>query len=198
MVKSNKYNFSFTAFSLRVNDMYKLAQAINDDNPIEMVNIGNGNKHTGQKRSIEIKKRLAKLTEKELELFISGDFISQKQLAFLSVCKSHKFIRDFAVEVLREKLLIFDYQITEGDYISFYRRKMELHPEMEDLTDRTQSAIRQVTFKILEEAGMIDSVKNKMIQPQVLDANVINTIALDNKQWLKVFFMSDMDIENIN
>ena len=198
MGKLNKYNFSFTAFSLRVNEMVKVAEAIKLNQPIELIEIGNGNKHTGQKRSIEIKKRLTKLTEKQLELFISGDFISQKQLAFLSVCKSHKFIRDFTVEVLREKLLVFDYQITEGDYISFYRRKTELHPEMEDLTDRTQSAIRQVTFKILEEAGMIDSVKSKMIQPQLLDANVINTIASDNKQWLKVFFMSDMDIENIN
>lgn len=198
MAKTNKYNFSFTSFSLRVNDMSKFAQAINEGNPMELVDIGNGNKHTGQKRTVELKKRLNNLTKKELQLFIAGDFISQKQLAFLSVCKSHKFIRDFTVEVLREKLLVFDYQITEGDYISFYRRKTELHPEMEDLTDRTQSAIRQVTFKILEEAGMIDSVKSKMIQPQLLDSNVINTIASDNKQWLKVFFMSDMDLENIN
>ena len=100
------------------------------------------------------------------------------------------------VEVLREKLLVFDYQITEGDYISFYRRKSELHPEIEKLTEITQNKIKQVTFKILEQAGIIDNVKNKMIQPQLLDSNVINTIASDNKQWLKVFFMSDMDIEN--
>ncbi|SNR32572.1 Putative inner membrane protein [Lutibacter agarilyticus] len=198
MAKTNKYNFSFTGFSLRTNEMAKVAKAMNVGLPIVMVDFGDGNRNTGQRRLVEIKKRLKQFTEREFELFLSGDFGTQKQLAFLSVCKSHKFIRDFVVEVLREKLLVFDYQITEGDYISFYRRKLELHPEMENLTDRTQSAIRQVTFKILEEAGIIDNVKNKMIQPQLLDANVVNTIASDNKQWLKVFFMSDMDIENIN
>lgn len=198
MIKINKYNFSFTALSLRVNDMSSFAKDIDEGNTIEFSKIGNGNSHTGQKRSIEIKKRLAKLSDKELELFNSGDYTTQKQLAFLSVCKAHKFIRDFMVEVLREKLLVFDFQITEGDYISFYRRKSELHPEMENFTDKTKSAIRQVTFKILEEAGIIDDVKSKMIQPQLLDANIINAIASDNKEWLKVFFMSDMDIENIN
>ena len=198
MVKADKYNFSFTGFSLRTNEMTKVAEAINEGLPVEMVDFGDGNRNTGQRRLVEIKKRLNKLTEKELHLFIFGDFNTQKQIAFLSVCKTHKFIRDFVVEVLREKLLVFDYQITEGDYISFYRRKVELHPEMENLTDRTEGAIRQLTFKILEQAGIIDDVKSKTIQPQLLDATVINTIASDNKEWLKVFFMSDMDIENIN
>ncbi|PHS52811.1 MAG: hypothetical protein COB01_06390 [Lutibacter sp.] len=196
MVKADKYNFSFTGFSLRVNEMTKVAEAMNEGFPVEMVDFGDGNRNTGQRRLNEIKKRLSKLTDKELQLLIAGDFTSNKQLAFLSVCKSHKFIRDFVVEVLREKLLVFDYQITEGDYISFYRRKSELHPEIEKLTEITQNKIKQVTFKILEQAGIIDNVKNKMIQPQLLDSNVINTIASDNKQWLKVFFMSDMDIEN--
>ncbi|WP_298366429.1 DUF1819 family protein [uncultured Lutibacter sp.] len=196
MIELNKYNFSFTGFSLRVNEMIKVAEAIQLGQPVEMVDFGDGNRNTGQRRLNEIKKRLSKLTDKELQLFIAGDFTSQKQLAFLSVCKSHSFIRDFVVEVLREKLLVFDYQITEGDYISFYRRKSELHPEMEKLTEITENKIKQVTFKILEQAGIIDDIKSKMIQPQLLDANVINTIASDNEQWLKVFFMSDMDIEN--
>jgi hypothetical protein len=198
MVKVDKYNFSFTGFSLRTNEMAKVAEAKSFGNSIEMVDFGAGNKNTGQRRLAEIKKRLNQFTESQLELFLSGDFITKKQLAFLSVCKTHRFLRDFLVEVLREKVLLFDYEISEGDYISFYRRKMELHPEMEKLTERTEKAIHQVTFKILEQAGIIDSVKNKSIQPQLLDANIIRVITSDNKNWLKIFFMSDMDIENIN
>jgi hypothetical protein len=198
MIKVDKYNFSFTGFSLRTNEMSKVAEAMNEGLALVMVDFGDGNRNTGQRRLVEIKKRLNKFTNKELQLFISGDFTTQKQLAFLSVCKTHKFIRDFVVEVLREKLLVFDDQITEGDYISFYRRKAELHTEMENFTERTQGAIRQVTFKILEESGMIDDIKTKIIQPQLLETPVINAIASENKEWLKVFFMSDMDIENIN
>jgi hypothetical protein len=69
---------------------------------------------------------------------------------------------------------------------------------MDNLTEITQNKIRQVTFKILEQAGIIDDVKSKTIQPQLLEQNVIRAIAEDDKEWLKIFLMSDLDIENLN
>ena len=65
MVKADKYNFSFTGFSLRVNEMTKVAEAMNEGFPVEMVDFGDGNRNTGQRRLNEIKKRLSKLTDKE-------------------------------------------------------------------------------------------------------------------------------------
>ena len=109
MIKLDKYDFSFTGFSLRVNEMTKFAEAFSQGSSIEKVDAGGGNSSTGKRRLTEMKKRLSQFTHAELELFQSGNFITQKQLAFLSVCKVHSFIRDFVVEVLREKLLIFDY-----------------------------------------------------------------------------------------
>ena len=199
MVDVHKYDFSFTASSLRLNELCLVARHQFEGTTIDYVNeLGNGNSSTGKRMLAEFDKRLSFLTDKELQMLVHGDLISQKQIAFLSVCKAHAFIRDFVIEVLRDKILIFDYDITEGEYLSFFRRKNELHLEMDDLTDITQYKLKQVIFKILEQAGVIDSVKNKVIQPQLLDAKLIATVANDNKQWLKVFFMSDMDIENIS
>ena len=127
---------------------------------------------------------------------VESDLTSQKQIAFLSVCKAHPFIRDFVVEVLREKLLIFDDELTDGEYISFYRRKNEVHPEMDSLTMITQKKVRQVTLKILEQAGIIDDINLKQIQPQIISEKVVQAIAFQDRQWLKIFFMSDLDIEN--
>ena len=197
MVKVDKYDFSFTAFSLRVNDMLKVAEAHHQGKVLTKAELGDGNSITGKKRLTEINKRLNAFTEEQYESFLSGDLTSQKQLAFLSVCKAHSFIREFVVEVLREKVLVFDYELSEGEYISFYRRKNELHPEMDDLTESTQRGIKQVTFKILEQAGIIDNTKTKSIQPQLLEDQLVDVIASDDKQWLKVLFMSDMDIQNL-
>jgi hypothetical protein len=198
MEKANKYNFSFTAASLRINEMILVAKSMFYNTELDFTNeLGAGKKTTGNRMLKEFHKRLLTLTRNELDLLINGDLNSQKKLAFLSICKSQKFIRDFVVEVLREKVLVFDYQLSEGDYISFYRRKAEIHPDMDKLSEATVSKIKQVTFKILEQAGMIDSIKSKSIQPQILDSIIINEIALDNKEWLKIFFMSDLDIENI-
>ena len=199
MIKTDKYNFSFTASSLRLNEMVQVAGSMINKSNVDLVQeLGGGKNATGKRMLIEFKKRLATLTQDQLLLLVKGDYPTKKQIAFLSVCKSQMFIRDFVLEVLREKILLFDYQITEGDYTSFYRRKFENNPEMEKLSELTVHKVKQVIFKILEQAGIIDSVKNKMIQPQLLDANIIKVITSENKNWLKIFFMSDMDIENIN
>ena len=55
-----------------------------------------------------------------------------------------------------------------------------------------------MTFQILEEAGIIDNVKEKYIQPQILDDNVKDAISLDDPNWLKIFLLSDVDIEDMN
>jgi hypothetical protein len=198
MVETIKYDFSFTGFSLRENLMAKVACAFRENVEVDKLEIGGGNSQTGKRMLSDIKKRIKKLTFRQLDLLIDGDLITQRQIAFLSICKAHLFIRDFTVEILREKLLVYDYQITEGDYIVYYRRKAEMHPEMENLTEITQNKIRQVTLKILEQAGIIDDVKSKTIQPQLLEQNVIRAIAEDDKEWLKIFLMSDLDIENLN
>jgi len=198
MKNINKYDFSFTALSMQERLMAKVAKAIQNDEKIEQNEIGDGKSKTGERKLHEVVKRIKNLSFKQTNLLINGTLIEQKQIAFLSICKTYLFIRDFAVEIIREKLLVCDYQITDVDYIIFYRRKADIYQKMDLFTEKSKHKIRQVTFKILEQAGIIDTVKNKMIQPQIIENNVINTIIDDNKEWLKIFLMSDIDIENIN
>ncbi len=198
MIESIKYDFSLTTASLRLQEMILVARAFVDNRTIDNTNeLGNGKYATGRKLFGEFKKRINRLTPEELNVLINGDLTSQKQIAFLSICKSSYFIRDFILEVIREKYLIFDYQITEGDYISYYRRKYEIHPEMEKLTEITEKKVKQVIFKILEQSGIINDIKSKIIQPQLLDEMLINAVVLDNPNWLKLLFMSDRDIANL-
>ena len=197
MTSDKKYNFSFTGISLRLNEMITVAAHQDSDERFDVIHaIGGGKKKTARSIYDEIIKRLAVLTPSQKKLLISGDLISQKQMAFLAVCKSHAFIRDFTVEVLREKFLLFDDGITEGEYYTFLRRKAELHPEIEKLTEQSLTGVRTKTYKILEEAGLIDSVKLKNIQYQFLSKSALDAIVGDNPDWLKIFLMSDTDILN--
>jgi len=196
MIDTDKYDFSFTALSLRLNEMLLVAEAAKDGKEIDYVNeLGGGKSSTGKRMFSEFKKRLAFLTPKQIEILLESSLVTQKQIALVSICKSYGFIRDFVIEVLREKLLLYDYEITEGDYISFYRRKFELHEEMDSLTELTEKKIRQVTFKILEQAGLINDIKSRIIQPQIIEFKLIKAIVQDNPNWLKVLLLSDMDIE---
>lgn len=198
MVNREKYDFSFTASSLRLNEMLLVVKAIHENNEIDYVNeLGGGKTSTGKRLMSEFKKRISFMTPSQIELLLSGDLITQKQTAMVTVCKCYGFIREFVIEVVREKMLAYDYQITDGDYISFYRRKAEIHEELEMLTELTQKKIKQVTFKILEQSGLINDVKSRVIQPQIVDYKVMKIIAQDNINWLKVLLLSDKDIEKI-
>lgn len=196
---SEKYDFAFTSSSLRLNELVLVANHLINDSEVDYVNeLGAGKSKTGKTVYREVSKRLAFLNPHQMELLVNGSLDVQKQLAFYAACRSHLFIRDFVVEVLREKYLVFDYQVTEGDYLSFVRRKQDLHPEIESLSETSLKKIRQVTFKILEQAGIINSVKAKEIQPQLLEPALVNVIAMESREWLKIFLLSDADIENLS
>lgn len=196
MVKTTKYDFSFTASSLRLKEMILVAKALNENKEVDYINdLGNGKSSTGKRMLSEFKKRFSHLTKEQVQVLLNSDLVSQKQMTLLSVCKSYGFIREFIIEVVREKLLVYDYEINDGDYISFYRRKHDLHDEMDTITELTEKKIKQVTFKILEQAGLINDIKSRIIQPQIIDFNLMKSIVNDNPNWLKVLLVSDADIE---
>ena len=68
---------------------------------------------------------------------------------------------------------------------------------MNKLTEVTQKKVKQVTFKILEQAGLINNVRSKMIQPQIIESETRKAILADNAELFKIFLLSDFDIENL-
>lgn len=194
MIESKlKYEFSLTGSSLRVNDMVLFSSKYVNEGVAEF----KSDKGTTNKRMVsEFKKRIDNLTRNQQLLFIEGDFSTQKHLAFLSACKTYSLLRDFVIEVVREKFLIMDFNLTDTDYLSFIRRKEVDHDELAELTDLTQGKIKQVIFKILEQGGIIESVKSKEIQLQILERKTKRVIVDDNPEWLKIFLMSDSDIQS--
>ena len=188
-----KYEFSLTGSSLRVNEMILFATKYINEGLLEF----KSDKGTTNKRMVsEFKKRIDNLTVNQQELLLNSNFSNQKQLAFLSACKTYSLLRDFVIEVVREKYLIMDFNLSDTDYISFIRRKEINHDELANLTDQTQAKVKQVIFKILEQAGIINNVRDKEIQLQLLGGSTKKSIIEDNQEWLKVFLLSDMDIQN--
>lgn len=201
MNQTHKYLFGFNAASLRLNETVNIERIFRDGgyanyNDIENREeiIGKGNNRTSIREFRELISRLQKLTQEQKNVLVTGDLTAQKQIAFLGVCKHYSFIRDFTLEVIREKMLVYDYQLTESDFLSFERKKLETHPEMERLAESTLRKAKQVLIKILEQAGITDSVKSQRIQPQLLSRQVTEVILDDNPEWLKIFLYSDAEV----
>ena len=204
MSLSSKYILSFTAASLRLNEMVKVAKAAYGNNATDLkvvkesgVVFSSVKTRTSDREFREVRKRLEKLTPEQISILINGDFISQKQIAFLGVCKRYGFIRDFTIEVIRDKVLVFDFKLNESDFNSFINSKILLHPELEAFSTSTLKKAKQVMYHILEQAGIINNAVEKNILPQIIQQDVINAIVRDDPAWLKIYMMPDKDIKQL-
>lgn len=174
--EAHKYRFSFTAGSLMLREMVVCADALVENgcdlNSLDPHLLNKEKSKTTKRTFSEVKLRLAELTQDELYLLHSAEHATQRLMCFLACCRAYGFIYDFVHEVLVEKVLVFDHQINDRDYNAFINRKAVDHPELDEITDLTKEKIKQVVFKVLEQASLIDSVKSRVIQVPLLNTRL--------------------------
>jgi hypothetical protein len=176
----SKYRFSFTAASLMLGELINYARILTEnDFSIESLvpdSLKKEKAKTGKREFAELKLRLATLSDEETQLLADSDLSTQKLIAYLACCRAYCYIRDFVSEVILEKVSIFDHQITDRDYNAFFSKKCVDHDELEILADTTKAKIKQVVFKVLEQAGLIDNVKARNIIRPIVDARLENIL----------------------
>lgn len=199
---SSKYLLSYTAVSLQayesetIANLYKetldwegVAKSVIEDDALQKGTIA-----TRKREFIEFKKRLQTLTPEQLSYYEEATSSEVKNLTMLSCFKLYTFIYDFATEVMRDKLLLFDFKLINSDYESFYDSKRVAYDNLNTISEATQNKLKQVMFKMFEQADFIDSVKNKIITKPYLSEQLIKLIVQDNPKYLSAFLYSDNEI----
>ena len=192
METGKKYRFSFTAGSLLLEEMKLVVDAMVGDgidlNHLDAAVINKSRKSTSKREFGELKIRVAQLSERELRFFYDASEIEQIQIAFIGVVRSYEFIQDFLLQVAREKLETFDYILVDRDYNKFIDSVEMSHPEYMLLSASTKAKVKQVMFKIFEQAGFINSIKKRELSPYYLEDSVRNLLSLEGrKQDLRIF-----------
>jgi hypothetical protein len=189
-----KYLLSFTTMSLNIYENQEVAKLylkyknwdevrkiIIDENYLQK-----GAMSTLKRQFIEIKRRLNNLTEEELNYLANNDF-EAKYIVMLAAFKTYEMIYDFAIEVLREKFLKGDLNIINSDFETFIESKKLAYENLNTITDNTKYKLKQVMFKMFEEASLITSTKEKIIKKPLMSENLVKIIKNDNKAYLKAF-----------
>ena len=177
-----KYLLSFTAATVLAIDMRILAkdylecQNWNDvllhvrkDNILQRRTVS-----TSSRIASELITRLQKLNTEELEYLANSDIEICKMLSWVAICRTYDFIRDFAIEVVREHYLFGTMNVTYTDYASFINMKSEFHPELNSVTEATLQKLRQVLFKMMSEAGIIEEKTH--IIPTIMPPELLNLL----------------------
>ena len=199
-----KYLLSFTTMSLNVYETQEVAKLflkyqnwdkvrkiIIDENYLQKNAVS-----TLKRQFTEIKRRLNNLTDEELEYLATNDYES-KHIVMLSAFKTYKMIYDFVVEVMRVKYFKGDLKILNSDFENFFESKKLAYENLNTITDATKYKLKQVMFRMFEEADFITSTKEKTIKKPLLSKNLCRIIKKDNKEYLKAFLLSKDEIERI-
>jgi hypothetical protein len=195
-----RYNMSFTSGGLLFNESLRVSEIYLEKKDWNLVrdkvlknNILQARTESSLKKITRyVISRLMLLTADQLKLLINGSRQEQNFLLWLGVCKRHEFIKDFAVEIIREKYLRLNYELTQQDYDIFYDHKSEWHPELEKLSETTKKKLRQVLFRITREAELVTS--EGMIVPVFFTGDLTKVIIKDSVSWFNIYPISDLDI----
>ena len=202
-MKSKKYLMSFTTGGLYYVESLLVMELYNDLKDWKEVNkqalssnILQTRTESTAKRSLkEIISRLETLTTQELDLLVIGSADEQKYILWLGVCKRYEFIKEFAVEIIRERYLTLKHDLPVEEFESFFSQKEQWNEDLEKIADSSRYKMRTVLFKILREAEIIDS-KNLFIHIRLTNA-LIKIISNDQVEYLSIFPISDIDIQRV-
>ena len=99
----------------------------------------------------------------------------RKVWLWIAVCRAYRLIREFAVEVVRERYLSGNREpLGYGDFDAFYERKAWANDELSRASELTRRKLRQKAFQLLAEAGLITDEKN--VQGALIDEKTLAAI----------------------
>jgi len=142
--------------------------------------------------SRELIGRLELLSNQELQCVVDGTIRERGYLLWLAACRRYEFIRDFAVEVLREYFLTLRQVLSKKDFDAFFNAKAMWHEELDNTTLLTQDKLRQNLFRMMRDADLISP--DNMIQPAMLTPRVASLMSAHGRDEFTIFPLSDTDI----
>lgn len=130
--------------------------------------------------------RLQALSNDELVRMVSATVEGRKVWLWIAVCRSYRLIREFAVEVVRERYLSGNREpLGYGDFDAFYERKAWASDELSHASELTRRKIRQKAFRLLAEAGLVTDKRN--VQGVLIDEKTLAAIPAEEYMYFPMY-----------
>ena len=96
-----------------------------------------------------------------LEEFVCSDIETSKYILLYAIMKTDKLVRDFVVEVYKDKLYMRKEYIEKCDIDNQYKKKCILSRTLKERTESTAAKLKQVIMKILQDSGLVIKEKDR-------------------------------------
>lgn len=114
-----------------------------------------------------------------------ADRAEQQAMIWLAICRTYRFVYEFAVEVISERYQSWRLDLGHEVFDRFLAEKAERDTGLAELSSSTCAKLRQVLFRILRETGLI-SVEGR-IQPIWLSGRMKRLMEETNPADLRIF-----------
>ncbi len=163
-----------------LHDWTEVQRQIVEENFLQM-------KTDGSRRRVylEIRGRVEQLSDEEIDLFTSGTSQDEDILLWLALCRKNEFLADFSRQVLREKYLTYQSELSFVDYDLFVERISVLHPEVFELKESTGKRLRAGVFCLMRDCSLLSS--DNRIRPVSLSNAIIELIKKHNPSEIQFF-----------
>ena len=125
--------------------------------------------------------RIRSLDQSFIPFFLSGDLATQKLYALIAAMAYDTLFFDFVYEVIREKLIVGNNELTDSDVRVFFKDKQQQNEKVAGWTDATLVRLGRCYKTMLYEAGIIDKAKTarKILRP-ILDPDLVRWLEQNN------------------
>jgi hypothetical protein len=132
---------------------------------------------SAKRNASTIKKRLESLSDEFLTQLAFGSAELSSQLMFAATLIQSTMLADFMRDVVLDAKRMFRDLIDSNDWVAFWEDRSRLFPEFAQMTESSTYKISQVVFKVLADAGYIESTRNKKLQNVYLLPEVKSLLA---------------------
>ena len=127
-----------------------------EENLIKLKKIG-----SVKRTNAPIFRRLNVMDKEMLKEFIYSDITTSKCILLYAIMKTDRLVRDFVIEVYKDKLYMRKDYIEKFDIDNWYEEKCILSSALKEKSEATSAKLKQVIMKIMQDSGLVIKEKER-------------------------------------
>lgn len=186
------YSADLVAGSLLVSESRKIAHLLLQEIPREKISeivlkenlLQKRSPKTAKRQSQTILNRLYLLSEPFWRMVRDGSHEQAVQVLLCAAIKNNLLLGDFIGGVVSSHIKTFKKELALRDWDVFFEQGQGIDPSIGAWSESTRRKVREVSFRILAEAGIIDTTRSKRIQPFLLLGEVRTLLEENHEDYI--------------
>lgn len=121
-------------------------------------------------------RRMEALSEHLRTQFISSDIKTAKLILLLAIMKTDLLFYEFMHSTFKQSIILGEKRLPDSATTIFFDRKIAENTEVAAFSENAVKKLKQTYIKLLVEADMLSSAKEKTIQPPLVDYRLNNAV----------------------